>query len=135
MERIGGIERLEDTTIRLGGIGDNWHMSWRRDDKQYVALCDGGGWTGTTGYTGQAYNTRIYAVSGDLPKPRFEHLPGYPDLYSDRPPNVNRYYGFGILALDGCIYHYLSTPNHPFAEPGGQFVCAKLIHSPDGGAT
>ena len=48
---------------------------------------------------------------------------------------MNRYYGFGILALNGCIYHFLSTPNHPFRQPGARFVGAKLIYSPDNGRT
>ena len=25
---IRGVRRLEETTLRLGGVGDNWHMTW-----------------------------------------------------------------------------------------------------------
>ena len=46
-----------------------------------------------------------------------------------------RYYNFGILALDGRIYQYLSVPNRPFYEHEPRFVGAKLIYSPDNGRT
>jgi hypothetical protein len=66
----------------------------------------------------------------------FEFLPGYPDLFSVfNTYEVNRYYNYGILALDGAIYQYMSTTNHPFWEPGARFIGAKLIHSPDNGVT
>lgn len=133
MTKITSIKRLDGTTHRSGGSGDNWHMTWANDDKQYVALCDGRGWPEIPGYTGKSYNTRVYAIRGAAPDYAFEHLSGYPDLYSEPSPDVNRYYGFGILALDGYIYHFLSTPNHPFGLPNPRFVGAKLIYSPDNG--
>ena len=80
---ITGIRRLDETTLRLGGRGDNWHMTWADDDRQYAALTDGSGWPDVEGYTGEYYNTRVYAIEGDPPKPRFLHLAGYPDLQSD----------------------------------------------------
>ena len=108
-------------------------MTWADNDLQYVGLCDGTGWPEIEGYAAKPYNTRVFAIDGDPPNPRFVHLPGFPDLCSEEGKNVNRYYGFGILALDGTIYHYLSTPNHIFGEPNGRFVGAKLIYSPDNG--
>ena len=135
MREISAIQRLEETTRRSRCNGDNWHMSWAEDDKQYTALCDGTGWPEIPGYSGKSYNTRVYAIAGDAPDHSIEHLSGYPDLLSEASPNVNRYYGFGILALDGCIYHFLSTPNHPFRQPEARFVGAKLIYSPDNGRT
>lgn len=47
MKTIKGLERLEETTLRLGGCGDNWHMTWADDDKQCVSMCDGTGLPGT----------------------------------------------------------------------------------------
>ena len=41
MQIIVGIRRLEETLQRSEGSGDNWHMTWARDDKQYVVLGDG----------------------------------------------------------------------------------------------
>lgn len=119
--------------LRLGGQGDNWHMTWADDDKQYVSLCDGSGLPGTPP---GSYNSRAYAITGDPPDLRFEFLPGYPELVSKwNTPECSRYYNFGILALDGRIYQYLSTPNRPFFEPDPRFVGAKLIYSPDNGRT
>lgn len=130
MESVVGIRRIDETLVRSGGSGDNWHMTWADNGKQYVALCDGAGWPDVKGYTGQGYNTRVYALDGDPPNHAFEHLPGYPELnYS------SRYYGFGIIAIDGCIYHFLSTPNRPFDQREPRFVGAKLVFSPDNGLT
>jgi hypothetical protein len=67
---------------------------------------------------------------------KFEYLPGYPELLSVwGTRDCNRYYNFGILALDGSIYQFLSTPNRPFDAPPTRFVGAKLIYSPDNGRT
>ena len=135
MPRIIRMKRLEETVWRSGGSGDNWHMTWADDDKVYTGLCDGRGWETVPGYSGKDYNTRVYAINGAPPHHSFEHLPGFPDLLTEPLPNRNRYYGFGILALEGAIYHFLSTPNRPFEEPEPRFVGTKLIYSPDNGGT
>lgn len=133
MTFIRALHRLDETTLRLGGVGDNWHMSWASDDVQYASLCDGSGFAGMP----QAdYNSRLYAIHGAPPDVRFAYLPGYPDLVNDwKTRDCCRYYNFGTLALDGCIYQFLSTPNRPFTEPAPRFVGAKLIYSPDNGRT
>ena len=131
---IKGARRRDETTLRLGGIGDNWHMSWAADDRQVVAMCDGYGWPSTAR---QSYNSRLYRITGSPPGVHFEDVPGYPELLSDTktPGGFSRYYGFGTLAIDGRIYQFLSTPNVPFDQPGPRFVGAKLIYSGDDGAT
>ena len=136
MTAIKGLQRMEETTIRAGGSGDNWHMTWAHNDRQYAGLCDGRGWPNLPGYIGKDYNSRVFAVNGDPPDLIFEHLPGYPDLLSEwATPRCSRYYGFGILALGDCLYQFLSTPNHPFHQSDPRFVGAKLIYSPDLGTT
>ena len=127
MATIAGMRRLDSAIRRATCNGDNWHMTWAVDDRQYTSLCDGRGWPGMPGWDGPGYNTRVYAIAGDPPEPRFEFLPGYPDL----PVAANCYYGFGIIALGSYIYEFLSTPNHRFSEPGARFAGAKLIYSPD----
>src|SRR5262245_34506451 len=133
---ITSATRREDTTLRLGGQGDNWHMSWADDDSQVVSLCDGSGWRGLRR---QSYNSRLYRIQGSPPDVRFEDVPGYPDLLSDADVpggyGFSRYYNFGTLWLDGAIYQYLSTPNVPFSQSEPRFVGAKLIYSPDNGET
>ncbi len=141
MTRITGIRRLDETIQPPTGIGDNWHMSWASDDKQYVGLCDGRGWSSLPGYTGQDFNTNLYRIAGQAPQHAFESVPGYPALESIHPPTAehprsySRYYGFGLLALDQAIYHFLSTPIAPFGAPGNAFAGVKLIYSPDDGQT
>lgn len=131
--------RREETIRRLGGCGDNWHMSWGADDRQYVSVCDGLGWFKEPQGT---YNSRLWTITGGADAPTFGEMSDYPDLISG--PTVeekNRYYNFGTLALDGRIYQFLSTPNHPFCRsdgsvwPDARFVGAKLIYSPDHGRT
>jgi hypothetical protein len=139
MSKIKGMRRLPETTGRLGGetkhAGDNWHMTWAADDTQLVGLCDGSGWPQIRGHELKSYNSRIFKIHGEPPEPEFENLPGFPNLLSRRLDLVNRYYGFGIIALDDHIYQYMSTPNTPFSERGARFAGAKLIYSPDMGTT
>jgi hypothetical protein len=134
--RIKSVTRREETTRRLGGNGDNFHMSWAADDVQYVSLCDGAGFLDDSqGF----YNSRLFALSGGPQDATFSDVSGYPDLRPE--PDAARYYNFGTLALDGHIYQFLSTFNHPSARPDGstwpdlRFIGAKLIYSPDNGRT
>jgi hypothetical protein len=130
---IRGLRRLEETTLRLGGVGDNWHMTWARDDKQYAGLCDG---TGFPGMPQKQYNSRLFAITGSPPDGvKFEYLPGYPDLFNESPEHFSRYYCFGVIALGDRIYQYLSTPEVPFHKPEPFFTGAKLIYSEDLGKT
>ncbi len=129
MVKIIGIERLGQT-IPGAGHGDNWHMTWADDDKQYTSLCDGEGFN-VSGDPQKYNNSRIYAITGNPPNHRFEYLPGYPQL-----DGGSGFYNFGILALGGRIYSFLShmakTPQHEYALA---FAGARLIYSPDYGKT
>ena len=136
MATIKGLKRLEDTVIRRGGVGDNWHTTWAKDDRQYVAMCDGMGWPDVPGYTGKDYNSRLFALEGNPPDFRFVYLPTYPDCFSVwGTDECMRYYNFGIIALDDRIYQFLSTPNNAFNKPKPRFVVAKLIYLPYLGRT
>lgn len=138
--RIKSVVRREDTVLRYGGNGDNWHMSWSSDDRQYVSLCDGAGFSDPPK---EFHNSRMLAISGGPRDAKFYDLPGYPTL--SRPTqgkNDTRYYNFGTLALDGHLYQFLSTFNRSF-QPDElekpdlnnlvRFNGAKLIYSPDNG--
>ena len=46
MPPIRALQRLDDTILRLGGSGDNWHTTWAADESQFTSLCDGSGWLG-----------------------------------------------------------------------------------------
>ncbi|MGH7144130.1 MAG: DUF4185 domain-containing protein [Planctomycetota bacterium] len=133
MQKIAGLRRIESSLRRLGGNGDNWHMTWASDDKVYTGLCDGKGWP----HLPQAsYNSRAYAIVGAPPELQFEFLPGYPELLNVWDTReCSRYYAFGTLAVGERIYQFLSSPNRPFTEAAPRFVGAKLIYSPDLGRT
>jgi hypothetical protein len=121
----------------LGGEGDNWHSTWASDDRLLAGLCDGNAspWPGVPR---RAFNSRLIAITGDPPKLEFADVPGYPELLvGPGPRNTSRYYGFGILAVGDTIYQFLNTPDRPFDNnaPHPRFIGAKLIYSPDNGAT
>ncbi|GFE83694.1 hypothetical protein GCM10011487_56940 [Steroidobacter agaridevorans] len=131
--------RREETTLRLGGNGDNFHMTWAADDDQFVAVCDGLGWLKDPK---RYYNSRLYRIAGGPQQAQFREVEGYPELTGLlNTENIQRYYGFGTLAMNGHIYQFLSTPNHQFTSdagtvwPGARFVGVKLIFSPDEGRT
>ncbi len=140
--KIKSVVRREEMLVRYGGNGDNWHMSWASDDRQYVSLCDGSGFSVPPK---ALYNSRILSISDGPRDAKFHDLAGYPML--GRPTqkrNDPRYYGFGTLAIDGHIFQFLSTFNRalgpddlarPDVTDVMRFVGVKLICSPDSGQT
>lgn len=112
-------------------------MTWAADDSQLTTVCDGFGWEGMPGYIGDSFSSRIFRIEGDAPNHRFVYLPDYPDLPNDfsSPCTYNRYYGFGLLAVDGVIYNFLSTLRGPGWVPDNAFIGTKLIYSEDNGKT
>ncbi len=139
--KITGIQRLEETIIPPTGHGDNWYMTWSKDDKQYAGMCDGYGFKILPQFKRKGYNSRLFSIAGDAPNHTFDSVPGYPNVESidqhELPgsKDYSRYYGFAILAVNGSIYQLLSTPKFPFGPEGNAFIGAKLIYSPDNGLT
>jgi hypothetical protein len=135
---VTGLVRRDETTLRLGGHGNDWHMTWAADDTQLLALCDGTGWPGTRN---APFNSRLYRVLGGPEDARFEDLAGYPDLVDGTPASRERprYQGYATLAVDGRIYQFLTlitfdrSPEDAWSD--ARFDGAKLISSPDAGAT
>jgi hypothetical protein len=127
MTRITGARFRDRTVARLGGDGDNWHMSWAPDDSQIVALCDGLGFPGVEPV--RAYNTGLFRMIGDPPNVSYEEVVGFPHLLDfplDPVKNAHaRYYGFGTLCVDGRIYQFGSS----------FFRAVKVVWSADGGVT
>src|SRR6185437_15417368 len=77
--KIKAVRRLENTVARLGGEGDNWHMSWTSDDRLVAGLCDGTAepWPKVPR---KPYNSRLISIHGLPPRFDFEDTPGYPEL-------------------------------------------------------
>jgi len=131
---VGGKIRsavLNDKTIRnFGGMGFGYHMSWAGDDRQYVVVNDGAGWAEkpTT-----LYNARLWTIDGDVSNPVFKDASSYPDLSEDsHMGEAPRYFGSGMIALRGRIYHFLSTLDRAEDRPR-RWTGSKLIYSDDGG--
>ena len=107
---IKSLIRREETTLRLGGHGAEWHMSWAADDRQFVSLGGGMGWSDNPE---RIYISRLFAISKGPQDATFQDVPGYPDLLQlstgeNSPP---AYTCFGTFALDGRIYQFLNTLN------------------------
>ena len=140
--KVIGAVRRDETSLHLGGDGDNWLMTWAADDTQLTGLCDGGFLPGTP--DDRLYNSHLYRIVGYPRNLHFEDVPGYPDVLIDllTPPDtenpIARYYGFAIIAVDGVIYQFMSTFGPAVLASGETvhaFVGVKVIYSPDNGVT
>lgn len=133
--RIKSVICRQETTLRLGGHGAEWHMSWAADDRQFASLGGGMGWSDNPE---RVYISRMFAVSNGPHNATFEDLSDYPDhlqpASGENAPPV--YTSFGTFALDGHIYQFLNTLNRrPPSAREAHFIGTKLIYSPDNGRT
>ncbi len=122
--------RRDETIRRFPGSGDDFHTTWAADGRQYLALCDGGGFAQPAP---TFYNSRLIAADGDPENLTLSDVPGYPLL--DGP---GTYYGFGTIAIGSTFYQFLSSPDISLTivtENGTTFSSAKLIYSDDNGVT
>jgi len=125
-------KRRDETIRNLGGMGDGYKMTLRRDGSHLIAVNDGPGWTEPVR---AFYTTRLWRMDGDPDDPRFGALPGYPVLNrSERPPEAPHYYGHGVIQVGDTIYQFLGTLDHAEDRPR-RWIGAKLIYSTDNGAT
>ncbi len=97
--------RREETIVRLGGHGDNFHPTWAADDNQYIAVCDGYGFVDPAV---AFYNRRMTQVAGDPVT------------------GVGRYYNFGTIVIEP--FDERSTDNMAFFhEDGGTFALPSFL--------
>ena len=125
---IKNVIRRDETIVRLGGSGDNFHSTWT-DDGLIVSVNDGSGFREVTGWE-KSFNTKLYRVHGSPPDVTFADVPGFPASDMDIVRVVGGYYGFATLSVEGTIYQFQSVVDVPMLFDG-----AKLVYSPDGGAT
>lgn len=134
-KRVRSMGLLDDTIMRHSSMnGDNWHMSWGSDDRQYASMCDG---YGAARWPRGIYNSRLVAIDGEASNATFHEVLGYPDLIPTSFAKEPRYYNFGVIALDGKIYQLLGTWPVPLTKgvSGLRFTGVKLIYSLDDGRT
>jgi hypothetical protein len=82
------------------GHGDNWHMTWSDDDRQYVAWGDGRGFAPAASPT---RNNGVAVLAGDVDSFTAENLQGYPFI----PESAQHWYNYGIISIDGVIYEFV----------------------------
>jgi len=124
--------RAPGSIMRLGGQGDGYKMTVTADGRQLVVVNDGPGWAPPPA---TFFSTRLWTIEGSPERARFEQLAGYPVF--DRaalPEGAPSYYGHGVLAVGEHLYQFLATLDDAEERPR-HWTGAKLIHSPDGGAT
>jgi len=138
--RIKKLIRRDETIVRSGVLGYGFAMTWAADGRQFLSILDGG--VDISKPVKKALHSRVFTVSGEPWNPIFEDVAGYPDmLIKMKEPDFATFWGSGCLALDECVYQFLTTGNHPYLRPDGSFwpdfywVGAKLLYSPDNGRT
>lgn len=130
--RVRSLVRRDETIVRLGGVGDGYKMTWDAEDRQITVVNDGSGWVDNpTAF----FNARLWTVTGSIQDAAFAPLSGYPDLSDPAwPDDAPRYFGHGVLAARGRLFHFLSTLDRATARPR-HWVGSKLIYSADQGRT
>jgi len=131
--------RRDETIHRLDVVAGAFPMTWMADGDLLVAFSDG---VDIAEPPTKAFHSRIYRLSGDPPNVSVHDVPGYPDMPMRlRESHYASFWAGSCLAVDGHVYQFLATPNHPYLKPDGSFwpdfylASSKLIHSPDGGRT
>ncbi len=119
-----GVQFHNETIKRLGGRGDNWCITWAKDNSQITSMCDGN-WLNNP-VTG--YRNHLYRIIGDADDFQREDIPDYPVL-----SDTISYFGYGIISVDGNIYSAVSKT--PDVHWSGPFLGVKLLKSPDNGNT
>ena len=108
--------------------GDNWRPTWAADDSQITPM-DDGNWLGTQG----SYHNQLYRIIGSPDNFTREVLPNYPVYAWERGERKGSWFGYGIVSVDGILYHFISkTPHENWSGP---FRGIKLLKSNDNGDT
>lgn len=129
---VRGANVADDTLTRLGGLGDGYKMTLAADGRQIVVVNDGPGWAPPPA---TFFSTRLWTIDGTPGAAAFGQLAGYPVVdRAAHPEGAPHYYGHGVLAVGDDLYQFLATLDQAEDHPR-RWTGAKLIHSPDGGAT
>jgi hypothetical protein len=112
--------------LRIGGgsTGDNWPITWGRDDAQYAAYGDGRGF----GNRDPRLTIGFVKILGDPPSHRGEDLPTNIDAPEGQGPRGIK--ASGLLSVDGVLY--LFVRNYRLGE---EWRHARLASSRDQGKT
>jgi hypothetical protein len=115
----------------MPGMGDGFKMSWGADDRQYVVLNDGTGWSDAAPET--FFKRSLWRMSGGPTSATVSPIANYPNVdASMEPDDVPDYHGHGLLAVNGKVYQFLGALDRAQERPR-HWNTAKLIYSDDGG--
>lgn len=133
----------DETMLRLGGVGSPFGMTWMADDRQLLAVVEGGiGWPGVQ--YDRSFASAMFSVRGAPGSALLEVAPAYPflDLKSFyREKGLPPYWGGPTLAIGERIYQYMATFSASVQVIDGIFTSGgaptgvKLIYSEDNGCT
>lgn len=122
-----GIKFNTETLKRLGSAGDNWCITWLKDDSQITSMCDGN-WLDLD-HPGGGFHNHLFRLIGGPDDFQREDIPNYPDLSGEE----GSWFGYGIVAIDDIIYSAISkTPGTGWSGP---FLGVKLLKSSDNGSS
>jgi len=117
-----GVSFKLETLKRLGAKGDNWCITWAKDNSQITSMDDGNWLSDEIGYHHNIY--RITGGSRDFERTR---IPEYPKFVSAG----EGWFGYGVCAIDDLIYSAVSrTQGENWSGP---FRGIKLLKSSDNG--
>ncbi len=120
-----GVHFHKESLKRMGASGDNWCITWTRDDSQITSMCDGNWLNLDTPHGG--FHTHLFRIIGGHENFQREDIPNYPDFSGEE----GSWFGYGIVSIDDNIYATISkTPGGSWSGP---FRGIKLLKSPDNG--
>src|SRR6202051_2819572 len=118
--RIRSLIRRDETILRHKLYGFGFGRTGGGDVRQFVSLLDG--WGLPANPVSKVFHGRMYTISGDPTNPTFEDIPEYPDFLGHVPPtDESAFFGAGCLAVDGNVYHFLSTTNVDWLKSDNSF--------------
>ena len=144
---------FQPQVFRSADNGDNWCVTWAKDNLLYTSQCDGRGWSNKNGSSGDFMNNKIWKIDGGPDSASFNpqwiyEAPDYsrtaqqviygpifsPDSTNRFPPQNKldtwNWYSYGIISVDGSIYQFIS---HCAERKGfGWFDGTQIIHRPKG---
>jgi Domain of unknown function (DUF4185) len=136
--------KFDPHVVRVGH-GDNFNHTWAADDNIYTNVDDGLGWQEPPA---SDFNCSVARLTGDPDSITGQFLPNYPKFLRNRKrvlePELlatydkyakfyKHWYGFGIISVDGVLYHFISHTNRSFESK--PWLGTKLVYSPDLGET
>ena len=113
-----GVTFHTDTLYRSNGNGDNWCITWAKDDSQVTSMDDGNWLTGKNGY-----HNHLYRIVGGPDNFSREDIPNYPEFKG----KTGSWFGYGIVSVDGVLYSVVSkTPGNSWSGPFPGYQIAKV---------